>query len=128
VVKVVKCLKCHCKWEIPIDAAKPEKCKYCRETHFLNIYESLSPEEVKAREAAKLIIQENILKGGDEMAKKKEEKEAKPAKEAKEKKQSITDVRVENAKKLVDFVKSLTNDSKEYTKIMSRAFSIIKKK
>jgi len=126
--KIAKCLRCHSSWEIPITESKPVKCKFCTESMFLNVYESLSPEEVKIKKETEVKLL--IVKGGPniDMAKDKSAIQKKTEKVVKEKKQSITDVRVENAKQLVDFVKTLTTDTKEYTKIMSRAFSIIKAK
>jgi predicted nucleic acid-binding Zn-ribbon protein len=119
-----RCSRCNLKKDLPLGSTKLEKCPKCGESHFLNHYEQIYPGEVAITN-----LDSNTLKGGDEMAKKdKEEKVEKPVKEKKEKKKSITELRIENATKVLELLKTLGVEGKETTAVLSRAYNTFKGK
>jgi hypothetical protein len=122
-VKFVKCLRCHGKWEIPIETLQPEKCLFCKESHFLQVYECLTLEEKQRLEELKKIELENSLKGGIDMANKKQETASEKPK--KEKKKSITEQRDIIAKEAITFIESKVEDKAEVRKIHSRMYRML---
>lgn len=82
-----------------------QSCPRCKST-FINIYEN--KEEVNKENIDKLNESEEV-KGGKKMAK-----------------ETITDVRIANAKKVLEFIGTLNVEDKEVTKILNRAYNIFK--
>lgn len=123
-----RCSICNLKKDLPLGSEKFKKCPKCGETHFLNHYEQILYGEVSIVPINPINpTLESNLKGGNEMAKKEKcsdnEKPVKE-KEIQEKKKSITETRIENANKVLKYLKDLNIEEKEISKVLSRAYNM----
>lgn len=101
-MKVMKCNNCK-KNKYLKEGEKIDKCPYCKST-FIQIYEN---SENKSEDEISTLNRDIQIKGGLKMTK-----------------ETKTDVRVSNAKKLIEYAKTLGIEDKEISKVLNRAYSI----
>ena len=106
-MKIAKCLKCHGRWEIDENTIKIERCKFCKENMFLQIYSS-----------------SNVKGGVTEMVKQKDESTT----PQKEKPLPAGKIRDDLGDKIVDLLKASGVDKKHWTAGIGRAYRKIKEK